>query len=197
MLKNVILMSYPGRYGTYFFNISGVKDAFLTNVILQACQLAGIVCMFVSIRFIGRRAILLIGGTAMTICMFMVAIVGTASPGTDAASKSLVSFCCLYGFFFTWSWGSVGWVVTSEIASTTLRSRTQSLATTTSWIGTLLINIVLPYLINTDEANLGVKVRILNHLSDPSLNMLGWIHFWSSLSIRDRLGCVRGTRNER
>ncbi|RFU27986.1 hypothetical protein B7463_g8353, partial [Scytalidium lignicola] len=153
--------SFINIYGTYFFSISGVKNAFTTNIILQATQLAGIILMFPSLKWLGRRTILLWGGAAQTICMFMVAIVGTADPNSTASSKSLVAFCCLYGFFFTWSWGSVGWVVISEIASTALRSRTQSLATSVGWLGTMLINIILPYLINTDEANLGVKVGFI------------------------------------
>ncbi|KAH8800606.1 general substrate transporter [Xylogone sp. PMI_703] len=144
--------SFINVYGTYFFTVSGVKDAFTANITLQATQLAGILLMFPSLRWLGRRIILIWGGAAQTVCMFMI---------LTSSSKSLVAFCCLYGFFFTWSWGSVGWIVISEIASTALRSRTQSLATSVGWLGTMLINIILPYLINTDEANLGVKVRLL------------------------------------
>lgn len=155
------------RYGTYFYTTSGITNSFLVTVITQACQLAGILCMFPSVHFLGRRTMLLWGGALQTICILLVAIIATALPGSVAAGRCLVAFCCLYGFFFSWAWGPVSWVIAAEIPSNALRSKTQSVATTTNWTSTLIIQIILPYLINTSAANLGAKVS-----SNPSCNKI-------------------------
>ncbi|EXJ79831.1 hypothetical protein A1O3_08116 [Capronia epimyces CBS 606.96] len=154
-------ISFINGYGTYFFTVSGISSPFVISIISQVCQLAGLILMFPSLQYMGRRTILLWGGAGQTVCMFLFAIVGTAAPGSVAAARCLVAFTCLYGFFFTWSWGPVGWIVTSEVASNTLRSKTQGLASAASWLGTLVVSLSVPYLINTDEANLGAKVGFI------------------------------------
>ena len=92
---------------------------------------------------VGRRRLLLIGAIGMSICEFIVAIVGVTAghvnPVTQAvnlpAQKVLVVFVCMWVFsilillfwmltsfrfsryiaFFSLSWGPVVWVITGEI----------------------------------------------------------------------------------
>ncbi|OQV03500.1 hypothetical protein CLAIMM_08539 [Cladophialophora immunda] len=154
-------ISFINGYGTYFYSVSGISNAFVVSIISQVCQLAGIIAMFPSVHFLGRRTILLWGAAAETVCMFTFAIVGTVAPNSVAAARCLVAFSCLYAFFFTWSWGPVAWIVASEIGSNVMRSRTQALGSAVSWAGTLLIAVVLPYLINPTAANLGAKVGFI------------------------------------
>ncbi|KIY02747.1 uncharacterized protein Z520_01212 [Fonsecaea multimorphosa CBS 102226] len=154
-------ISFINGYGTYFYSVSGISNAFVVSIISQVCQLAGIIAMFPSVHFLGRRTILLWGAAAETICMFTFAIVGTVAPNSVAAARCLVAFSCLYAFFFTWSWGPVAWIVASEIGSNVMRSRTQALGSAVSWAGTLLIAVVLPYLINPTAADLGAKVGFI------------------------------------
>ncbi|KAK6369842.1 hypothetical protein LTS17_009292 [Exophiala oligosperma] len=154
-------ISFINGYGTYFYAVSGISNAFVVSIISQVCQLAGIIIMFPSVHFLGRRTILLWGAAAETVCMFTFAIVGTVAPNSVAAARSLVAFSCLYAFFFTWSWGPVAWIVASEIGSNVMRSRTQALGSAVSWAGTLLIAVVLPYLINPTAADLGAKVGFI------------------------------------
>lgn len=175
-------ISFINVYGTYFFSISGVSNSFVVSIILQICQLAGIIAMFPSVRYIGRRTILLWGAALQAVCMFVFAAVGTADPGSTAAAQCLVAFTCLFGFVFTWSWGPVAWIVTSEVASNTLRSRTQGLATACTWVGTLVIQIVLPYLINTNAANLGAKVGFIF----GPLSLLGFV--WAYIYLPETKG---------
>ena len=47
----------------------------------------------------------------------IVASVGTALPYDLPANKALISFVCIYIFFFACSWGPGAWVVTGEIVS--------------------------------------------------------------------------------
>jgi MFS family permease len=64
----------------------------------------------------GRRNLLLFGAVGMAVCQFIVAITGTVVGIDDqSAQKALITFVCIYIFFFACSWGPVAWVVTGEI----------------------------------------------------------------------------------
>jgi Na+/melibiose symporter-like transporter len=161
-------ITFINAYGTFFFSVSGISDTFLVTVISSVCQLAGLIFLYPSLRFLGRRTILLWGGAAEVVCLFLFAILGVAMPGSQVAAKCLVAFTLLYGFFFTWSWGPVGWVVASETSTNTLRSKTQSFGTAVNWTASLVVSIVIPYLINPTAANLGGKVS-WNTLDDTQI----------------------------
>jgi hypothetical protein len=128
--------------------------------------------VFPSLRYFGRRTIHLYGATFMTAAMLIVAVVGTAVPNNPVAAKILVAFICIWNFFYAWSWGSVGWIIAVEILSTVLRARTSDLATIMGWLSTLVINAVMLYLINPDDANLGMKVWKLPYRHDIKLTIL-------------------------
>ncbi|EEU33692.1 uncharacterized protein NECHADRAFT_56243 [Fusarium vanettenii 77-13-4] len=169
-------ITFISVYGTFFFQVSGINDVFVITVVSAACQLAGLVVLYPTLRFVGRWTILLWGAAAEVVCLFGFAIVDVAAPGSQAAAKCLVAFTLLFGFFFTWSWGPVGWIVASEVASNTLRSKTQSVGTTINWIMSLVVTIVMPYLINPTAANLGGKVGFIF----GSLTFVGfvWTYFY-------------------
>jgi SP family sugar:H+ symporter-like MFS transporter len=119
--------------------------------------------MFPASYYLGARKTLLLGGALQTISMFAFAIVGTVgSHGSVSTGKCLIAFSCIYGYAFNFSWGPLAWSVTTEIPSSSLRSRTQSLATIISWGFNLVITAWLPYLINSGAKNYigsGVRTR--------------------------------------
>lgn len=55
---------------------------------------------FYAIEKFGRRPLLIWGAIGMTICEFIVAIVGTADASSQAANYCLIVFVCVYIFFF-------------------------------------------------------------------------------------------------
>ncbi|KAJ5689993.1 hypothetical protein N7462_004385 [Penicillium macrosclerotiorum] len=169
-------ITFVTSYGTYFFQASGVNNAFLITIVGALCQLAGLLVLYPSLRFMGRRTILLSGAVAEVVCWFVVAIVAVAAPNAPAAASCLVAFICLFTFFFTWSWGAVGWIVASEVSSNKLRSRTQSLGTTINWTTSLIVAAISPYLINTSAANLGGEIGFIW----GSLTFVGliWAYFY-------------------
>ncbi|RMZ75951.1 hypothetical protein DV737_g5034, partial [Chaetothyriales sp. CBS 132003] len=81
----------------------------------------------------------------------------TAAPGNNAANKCIVAFICIYVFGFAATWGSIGPIVTGEVPSNRLRSKSVSCALTANWFGALLVTSCVPYLINKSYANLGTK----------------------------------------
>jgi SP family sugar:H+ symporter-like MFS transporter len=125
---------------------------------------------------VGRRRLLLIGAVGMTICEFIVAIVGVTAgkvadvPGTQqvnvSAQRVLIAFVCIYIAFFATSWGPVAWVITGEIFPLSIRGKAMSLSTASNWLWNFGIGYATPYLVDKptfgptgiQTANLGVKV---------------------------------------
>jgi MFS transporter, SP family, sugar:H+ symporter len=108
----------------------------------------------------GRRPLLLFGAIGMCICQYIVAIVGTALPGSQVASKVLIAFVCFYIYFFASSWGPVAWVVTGELFPLKSRAKCLSITTATNWLFNWAIAFATPYMVDSGEgnANLGAKV---------------------------------------
>ena len=83
----------------------------------------------------GRRRLLLVGAIGMTVCEFVVAIVGsTTSQSNQSAQSALVAFVCFYIAFFASTWGPIAWVITGEIFPLQIRAKAMSLSTASNWL---------------------------------------------------------------
>jgi MFS family permease len=93
----VLAVNFIFYYGTTFFAHSGISNPFLVTVA------TGIVNVFMTLpgmygieRF-GRRRLLLIGAAGMSLCEFIIAIVGvTVSTSNLAGQRVLIAFVCIY-----------------------------------------------------------------------------------------------------
>ncbi len=94
----------------------------------------------------------------MLICEFIIAIVGTAAPNSDAASKVLIAFVCVYIFAFASTWGPTAWVLIGELFPLPIRAKGVALATASNWFWNCIIGVVTPYMVDADQGNLGSKV---------------------------------------
>ncbi|EHA8591005.1 sugar transport protein MST6-like [Cocos nucifera] len=123
-------------YAPVLFKIIG----FGGNASLMSALIIGLVKLlstFVSIAIVdklGRRMLLLQGGTQMIICQIIVGTLiwikfGTLGEATlsKAYARCVVSFICLYMAGFAWSWGPLGWLIPSEIFPLEIRSAGQSI----------------------------------------------------------------------
>jgi len=97
-------------YGTQFFKNSGIKDPFLIALTTNLVNVVSTIPGLLLVEKWGRRPILLFGAIGMTICEFIVAIVGVTA-ASQVANQVLIAFVCFYIFFFATSWGPIGWVV--------------------------------------------------------------------------------------
>lgn len=119
---------------------------------------AGCIAAMFLTRYVGRRPMMIIGGFAQCLCMFIFAAVGVAAPGTNAAAKCLAAFVLLYEFFTHASWIPLAYTIASEVPSQELRAKTVGLAVAVNWLGTMSIAGWLPYALNPSYGNLGAKV---------------------------------------
>ena len=116
-------------YSTVFFKNSGIHNPFLvtiaTNIIMVFMTLVGMW----AVEKVGRRKLLLAGAATMSVCHFLVAIIGTTVPASNTAvQKVLITFICLFIAIWSSTWGPVSFAVTSEIFPLNIRAKAMSLA---------------------------------------------------------------------
>ncbi|KAH7364459.1 general substrate transporter [Rhexocercosporidium sp. MPI-PUGE-AT-0058] len=145
-------------FGTSFFKTIGIKNAFIISIILGAVNVASTPVAFWTIDKWGRRPLLIWGALGMSLCEFVVAIVGTTTGDSSAAHKTLIAFVCVYIFFFASTWGPTGWAVSGEVFPLTIRSKGIALSTASNWLLNFVIAFVTPYFVDEDKADLGSKV---------------------------------------
>ncbi|GAB7354169.1 hypothetical protein MBLNU459_g4723t1 [Dothideomycetes sp. NU459] len=145
-------------YSTTFFKSAGIQNAFLISMITTAVNVGSTPLSFWTIERFGRRPLLIWGAVSMCICEFIVAITWTADGGSHASQIVLIFFVCLYIFFFASTWGPTAWVAIGEIFPLPIRSKGVALSTASNWLWNCIIAVITPYMVDSDEGNLGSKV---------------------------------------
>jgi len=145
-------------YGTQFFTTSGIKNPFTITVATSVVSVGSTPLSWWMIERYGRRQLLVWGALLMLICQFIFAAVGTALPGSSAASTALIVFVCIYIFGFSTTWGPAAWVVVGELFPLPIRAKGVSLSTASNWLWNFVIGYITPYMIDEDEGNMGAKV---------------------------------------
>ncbi|KAJ7890048.1 general substrate transporter [Mycena olivaceomarginata] len=152
-------------FGTSFFQTLGtINNPFLITLVTTLVNVLSTPFSFYIIERFGRCRILLIGGSCMVVCQYIVAIIGTAAPhatlpgGNPLAVKAEIAFICLNIAAFATTWGPAACVVVGEMFPLPIRSRGvgMSIASTGSW--NCIIGVITPYFVSADKLNLGPKV---------------------------------------
>lgn len=134
---NAILYYLSDIFGAAgFSSLSGDEQ----SVIIGAVNLASTLLAMSVIDRIGRKPLLLTGALGMTACLAGVAYVFLSHAHMAMLLWLLVGFI----FFFAISQGAVVWVYISEVFPTRVRSKGQSLGSTSNWIANAAISFLFP-----------------------------------------------------
>ncbi|KAH3537941.1 hypothetical protein KXW19_002049 [Aspergillus fumigatus] len=168
MMQQWTGVNFVFYFGTTFFKSLGtISDPFLISMITTIVNVCSTPISFYTMEKLGRRTLLLWGALGMVVCQFIVAIVGTVDGSNKSAVSAEISFICIYIFFFASTWGPGAWVVIGEIYPLPIRSRGVALSTASrggglspapNWLGTGIIAVITPYMVDTDKGNLKAKV---------------------------------------
>jgi len=158
MFQQLTGVNFIFYYGTTFFQASGISNPFLISIATNVVNVGSTPLSWWAIERFGRRKLLLAGATLMLICEFIVGGVGTAYPGSSTASTVLIVFVCIYIFGFATTWGPAAWVVIGEIFPLPIRAKGVALSTASNWLWNFVLAYVTPYMVDSDEGNLGPKV---------------------------------------
>ena len=146
-------------FGTTFFQELGtINNEFLISIITTLVNVCSTPLSFYTVEKMGRRILLIYGAVGMVVCEFIVAIAGTVDGQNQNTVKAMISFICIYIFFFASTWGPGAWIVIGEIFPLPIRSRGVALSTASNWLWNCIIAVITPYMVGEDKGNLGAKV---------------------------------------
>ncbi|KAE8231826.1 hypothetical protein CF326_g3158 [Tilletia indica] len=142
-------LSFASYQQYYFFQSALPKsDPFVFTIISNVVNVVSTVPGMWGMERFGRRPLLFYGALWMTVCEYVVAIIGTTRPSSDqAAGRSLVAFVCLYIAAFASTWGPGAWVVCGEIFPLAIRAKSLSLCVASNWLWNFAIGYAMPYLV--------------------------------------------------
>ena len=95
---------------------------------------------------IGRKPLLIAGTSGMLLSLI---VIGFLFILNIAKGYLLLSFILIFIASFSFSLGPVVWVILSEIYPTKIRGRAMSIATLVTWIGTAIIGLLIPVLLDS------------------------------------------------
>ena len=129
-------------YSNYIFSMAGFSklSGDLQSVAIGAMNLIATLFAMTVIDKLGRKTLLMIGGVGMTVCLSGVALVFF----TQQHQGWLVWLLVAYIAFFAISQGAVIWVYLSEVFPNRVRSKGQSLGSSTHWIMNAAIALMFP-----------------------------------------------------
>lgn len=157
-LQQLTGINFIFYYGTQFFKSSGIENPFIIQVITNVVNVVSTVPGIALVELAGRRRLLFWGAIGMSVSEFIVAIVGTASPNSQAANKTLIAFSCTFIASFAATWGPLAWVVVGEIFPLRVRGKSVAICAGSNWLFNFVIAFITPYLVDEDKANLKSKV---------------------------------------
>jgi len=148
-------------YGTQFFKNAGIQNAFLISVATSVVNVFMTLPGLYGVERYGRRSLLLVGALGMTVCEFIVAIVGVTVPDSNVRGQQvLIAFVCIYIAFFASTWGPIAWVIIGEIFPLQIRAKAISLSTASNWLWNFAISYATPYLVNKQKGSAGLQSKV-------------------------------------
>jgi len=159
MMQQWTGVNFVFYFGTSFFKTLGtIPNPFLISLITTLVNVCSTPISFWTIERFGRRPLLIWGAFGMVVCQFIVAGVGVGTDQNPSAVSAMISFICIYIFFFASTWGPGAWVVIGEIFPLPIRARGVALSTASNWLWNCIIAVITPYMVNPDRGNLGARV---------------------------------------
>ncbi len=145
-------------FSTYFFELAGLanSNAFSLGVGVTACGIFGNIFSWFVVNSYGRRKVFLQGMICVTTILFLIGILDVIPTGP--ARWVQASLTVFYAFVYFLTIGAMAFVLLGEASSPTLRAKTTGLATATQAVFGITFNVVIPYMVNPDQADLKGKV---------------------------------------
>ncbi|KAK8234133.1 general substrate transporter [Phyllosticta capitalensis] len=139
-------------YGTTIFAQTGLKDSFVTSIILGTVNVVATIAGLWIVENCGRRKALMAGAAWAFMCFMIYSFVGhfilTEGDGsnTQAAGAVMIVFTCLFICAFATTWGPLVWAIVGELYPARYRAICMALATASNWLFNFLISFFSPYI---------------------------------------------------
>ncbi|KAK3303816.1 general substrate transporter [Chaetomium strumarium] len=149
---------YMIAYGTYFFQMAGIGDAFQNSCILISVGVVAILINSALVTHYGRRRVFLITGLFLCgLAQLLTAIVYQVNPGAKSTGQAIVGLAVVYILGYNGMVATYAWISGGELPSQRLRSYTFGFATAIGFFAAWLTTFTAPYFINPESLNWGPK----------------------------------------
>jgi hypothetical protein len=141
-------------YQTYFFALAGITKAFEFSIMNPCIGFIGVnVGIYFMKTLVGRRFILIFGGTTQGLCMLACGIAASVNPMAKSTGTVLVVFTALFMFFYDACVGAASYPVATELVNSRLRTWTFGTANALGYFLAWLTAFCSPYFINPQDLN--------------------------------------------
>jgi MFS family permease len=155
LTQQFIGLTLFATFGTYFFQQAGLQDPFIITVITACIQLATVLVIVLIADYIGRRNLACSGTTVCWLACISIGVIGVA-PQSNASTYVFVLFACIWNVGLAIN-GATGWGYIGEISSQRLRPYTAGFSAAVSCIVGVVMNILVPYMVNVNQWAWGLK----------------------------------------
>lgn len=146
-------------YSNKLFEAVGFDEstAFLQTLIITCFKIVGVVSGIMLVDKVGRKNMLIYGGTLIFVSLGVVALIFTIAPigengAPDLSHSPLLGFLavaalCCFILGFTSSWGPIFSIVMGEMFPNQIRGSAMSIASGADFLVNLLVVLLFPFLI--------------------------------------------------
>lgn len=158
---------------SYFLEQAGLPTTQAFNLTIGSFSLGalGTMSSWFIMRWAGRRTMYLYGQIIMFTILIVVGSLGASGGSPWAIGALLLAFTAVYDA----SVGPACYSIVAEIGSTRLRSRTVVLARNIYNLGSIVVNIINPKMLNPNDWNLGAKSAFV--WAGTGALLLVWTYF--------------------
>ncbi|EIM92842.1 MFS alpha-glucoside transporter [Stereum hirsutum FP-91666 SS1] len=146
-------------YVSYFFNNVHIEDVFTVTAILFAFKLIGTSSAFVFVEKYGRRGLILPGIAVLAVTLLVMGIAGCFT--STAAGWVMVVTVFIWSIVYQSTIGAAGLAFAQEVGKPSLRAQLSMIQTVCQSLMVLVFAVVIPFMLNPDQGNLGGKVGFL------------------------------------
>ncbi|XP_014562412.1 hypothetical protein COCVIDRAFT_84374 [Bipolaris victoriae FI3] len=152
MFQQLTGANYFFYYGTTVFAGTGIKNSFVTQMILNGINFGVTFYGLYIVEHYGRRKSLIAGSCWMFICFLIFASVGHFSldrenpENTESAATAMICFACFFIFGFATTWGPMIWTICGELYPSRYRAKAMALSTASNWFWNFLLAFFTPFI---------------------------------------------------
>ncbi|UPK90550.1 hypothetical protein LCI18_001485 [Fusarium solani-melongenae] len=148
-------------YGSVYIKSLGTISPFNINLIKSFVALVGAIATMWGCDIVGRRRLLMIGGSIQAVALMAMSIIGTVVPASNAKNSVIVAMMIVFVVGWTCGWSPNSHILSAEIPNQRLRDMSYRAGSVVNVVMQLVTAFTLPYLLFPPYANLQSKVGFI------------------------------------
>jgi MFS transporter, SP family, sugar:H+ symporter len=168
MFQQLTGANYFFYYGTVIFKSVGIKNSFVTQMILNGINFGTTFYGLYIVEHYGRRKSLISGSIWMFICFMVFASIGHFSLHQDSphpshtAGITMIVFAAFFIFGFASTWGPMIWTIAGELYPSRYRAKGMALSTASNWLWNFLLAFFTPFIVKKIDFRFGYVFAACN-----------------------------------